>query len=61
MLLARAAREAVFAVAGLKWQDLREIAGRHLPQAELLRRLVPILLVAFTGKTRFWWVTGAIL
>ncbi|MBM3543967.1 MAG: PAS domain-containing protein [Alphaproteobacteria bacterium] len=51
MLLARAAREAVFAVAGLKWQDLREIAGHHLPRAELLRRLVPILLIAFAAVT----------
>ena len=51
MLLARAAREAVFAIAGLKWQDLREIAGRHLPRAELLRRLVPILLIAFAAVT----------
>ena len=36
-----------FALAGPHWQDFRAIIGRHLPNAELLRRLVPLLLICF--------------
>ena len=36
-----------FALAGPHWQDFRAIVGRHLPEAELLRRLVPLLLIGF--------------
>ena len=36
-----------FALAGPHWQDFRAIIGRHLPNAELLRRLVPLLLIGF--------------
>jgi two-component system cell cycle sensor histidine kinase PleC len=57
MSRARAAREAVFAIAGPKWHDLREIAGRRLPQAESLRRLVPILLVAFAAVALIGFVS----
>jgi two-component system, cell cycle sensor histidine kinase PleC len=44
----------VFSVAGPQWEDLRAVIDRHLPSTEVLRRLVPILLigfglVAFTG------------
>ncbi len=48
MSRARSAREG-FALAGPQWQDLRAIIGRHFPNAELLRRLVPILLSAFVA------------
>jgi two-component system cell cycle sensor histidine kinase PleC len=46
MALARSARGG-FAIAGPQWQDLRALVGRHLPRAQLLRRLVPILIIAF--------------
>ncbi|MGH6864944.1 MAG: ATP-binding protein [Methyloceanibacter sp.] len=45
--MARSAREGVFAIAGPPWQDVRALIGRHFPKAELLRRLVPILLATF--------------
>jgi len=48
MARARSARGG-FAFAGPHWQDLRALVGRHLPDAELLRRLVPFLLAAFTA------------
>ena len=48
MARARSAREG-FAFAGPHWQDLRAIVGRHLPNAELLRRLVPLLLAGFAA------------
>jgi len=46
MARAHFAREG-FAFAGPHWQDLRAIVGRHLPNAELLPRLVPLLLAGF--------------
>ena len=46
MARVRSARDG-FAYAGPHWQDLRAIVGRHLPNAELLRRLVPLLLIGF--------------
>ena len=46
MARARSARE-VFAYAGPDWQHFRALIGRHLPNAELLRRLVPLLLIGF--------------
>jgi two-component system, cell cycle sensor histidine kinase PleC len=46
MALAHSARGG-FAIAGPQWQDLRALVGRHLPRTELLRRLVPILIIAF--------------
>jgi two-component system cell cycle sensor histidine kinase PleC len=46
MARVRSARDG-FAYAGPHWQDLRTIVGRHLPDAELLRRLVPLLLIGF--------------
>ena len=46
MARAHSAREG-FAFAGPHWQDLRAIVGRHLPNAELLRRFVPLLLAGF--------------
>jgi two-component system cell cycle sensor histidine kinase PleC len=46
MALARSARGG-FAIAGPQWQDLRALVGRHLPRAQLLGRLVPILIIAF--------------
>ena len=46
MARAHSAREG-FAFAGPHWQDLRATVGRHLPDAEVLRRLVPLLLVGF--------------
>lgn len=49
MSRARTARGGIFAIAGPQWQDLRAAVGRHLPKAELLRRLVPILLVGFAA------------
>ena len=48
MARARSAREG-FAFAGPHWQDLRVIVGRHLPDAERLRRLVPLLLAGFAA------------
>jgi two-component system, cell cycle sensor histidine kinase PleC len=48
MARVRSARDG-FALAGPHWQDLRAIVGRHLPNAELLRRLVPLLLVGFVA------------
>ena len=47
MSRARSAREGAFAVAGPDWQALRASIGRHIPKTELLRRLVPVLLIAF--------------
>ena len=46
MARVRSARDG-FALAGPHWQDFRAIVGRHLPEAELLRRLVPLLLIGF--------------
>ena len=48
MARARSAREG-FAFAVPHWQDLRVIVGRHLPDAERLRRLVPLLLAGFAA------------
>jgi two-component system cell cycle sensor histidine kinase PleC len=48
MARARSAREG-FAFAGPNWQDFRALIGRHLPNAEILRRLVPILLLGFVA------------
>src|SRR5512144_500805 len=47
MSRARSARGGVFAVAGPDFQALRAGIGRRLPNTELLRRLVPVLLIAF--------------
>jgi two-component system cell cycle sensor histidine kinase PleC len=47
MSRARSARGGVFAVAGPDVQALRASIGRRLPDTELLRRLVPVLLIAF--------------
>ena len=49
MARARSAREG-FALAGPHWQDLRAIVGRHLPDAERVRRLVPLLLAGFACR-----------
>jgi two-component system cell cycle sensor histidine kinase PleC len=46
MARVRSARDG-FALAGPHWQDFRAIVDRHLPNAELLRRLVPLLLICF--------------
>jgi len=46
MARVRSARDG-FALAGPHWQDFRAIVDRHLPNAELLRRLVPLLLIGF--------------
>jgi two-component system cell cycle sensor histidine kinase PleC len=48
MSRARSARGGVFAVVGPEFQALRAAIGRHLPGTELLRRLIPILLITFT-------------
>ena len=48
MARARSAREG-FAFAGPQWQDLRIAVGRYLPDAERLRRLVPLLLAGFAA------------
>jgi two-component system cell cycle sensor histidine kinase PleC len=48
MARARSAREG-FAFAGPDWQDIRALVGRHLPNAEVLRRLVPLLLAGFAA------------
>jgi two-component system cell cycle sensor histidine kinase PleC len=47
MSRARSARGGAFAVAGPDFRALRAGIGRHIPNTELLRRLVPILLIAF--------------
>jgi two-component system, cell cycle sensor histidine kinase PleC len=47
MSRARSARGGIFAVAGPDFQALRASIGRHIPNTELLRRLVPVLLIAF--------------
>jgi len=50
MARARSARgEGVFSTAGLQWQDLRALVDRYLPSTEVLRRLVPFLLVGFAA------------
>jgi two-component system cell cycle sensor histidine kinase PleC len=49
MARARSAREG-FAFAGPDWQDFRALIGRHLPNAEISRRLVPILLAGFVAS-----------
>jgi two-component system cell cycle sensor histidine kinase PleC len=48
MARARSAREG-FAFAGPDLQNFRALIGRHLPNAEVLRRLVPILVVGFVA------------
>jgi two-component system cell cycle sensor histidine kinase PleC len=48
MARARSARDG-FAFAGPDCQDFRALVGRHLPNAELSRRLVPILLAGFVA------------
>ena len=48
MARARSAREG-FGFAGPQWQDLRILVGRYLPDAERLRRLVPLLLAGFAA------------
>jgi two-component system cell cycle sensor histidine kinase PleC len=48
MARARLARGG-FAFAGPTWQDLRAIVGRHLPNDERLRCLVPLLLAGFAA------------
>jgi two-component system cell cycle sensor histidine kinase PleC len=48
MARARSARgEGVFSIAGPQWQDLRGLFDRRLPTTEVLRRLVPVLLIGF--------------
>ena len=48
MARARSARgEGILSIAGPQWQDLRALLDRHLPSTEVLRRLVPILLIGF--------------
>jgi two-component system cell cycle sensor histidine kinase PleC len=47
MSRARSARERIFAVAGPDFQALRVTIGRRVSHTELLRRLVPVLLIAF--------------
>jgi two-component system, cell cycle sensor histidine kinase PleC len=47
MSRARSARVGVFAGSSPRLQDLRAVVGRYMPEAELLRRLVPILLAIF--------------
>jgi len=50
MARARSARgEGILSIAGPQWQDLRALLDRHLPSTELLRRLVPILLIGFAA------------
>ena len=48
MARARSARDG-FAFAGPRWQDLHAVIGRYLPNAELSRRLVPLLLAGFAA------------
>ena len=48
MAQARSAREG-FGFAGPLWLDLRDIAGRYLPDSERLRRLLPLLLAGFAA------------
>ncbi len=48
MTRARSARgEGVLSIAVPRWQDLRATLDVHLPSTEVLRRLVPILLIIF--------------
>jgi two-component system cell cycle sensor histidine kinase PleC len=47
MSRARSARGGAFAAAGPDFQALRASISRHLPGTELLRRLIPILLITF--------------
>jgi two-component system, cell cycle sensor histidine kinase PleC len=47
--MARARSALGFAFAGPHWQDLRAIVGRHLPNDERLRRIVPLLLAGFVA------------
>ncbi len=54
MARARSARgEGVFSFAGPQWQDLRAIVDCRLPSTEVLRRLVPLLLIGFAAIA-FW-------
>jgi two-component system cell cycle sensor histidine kinase PleC len=34
-------------IAGPQWQDLRALVDRHLPAADVLRQLIPLLLIGF--------------
>jgi two-component system cell cycle sensor histidine kinase PleC len=47
MARARSARGGSITIAGSLGQDLHAIIGRHIPSTEVLRRLVPILLIGF--------------
>jgi two-component system cell cycle sensor histidine kinase PleC len=49
MARARFAREGILSIAGPQWQDLRALLDRHLPSTEVLRRLVPLLLIGFAA------------
>ncbi|MGZ5862514.1 MAG: ATP-binding protein [Methyloceanibacter sp.] len=45
----RSAREALFALAEPQWGDLRASVRHYLPQADQLRRIVPILIATFVA------------
>lgn len=48
MARARSARGArLYSIAGPRWQELRALVERHIPTADVLRWLVPALLVGF--------------
>jgi two-component system, cell cycle sensor histidine kinase PleC len=57
MARARSARgEGVYPIAGPQWQDLRALVDGHLPSTEVLRRLVPVLLIGFAAIATFGFV-----
>jgi two-component system, cell cycle sensor histidine kinase PleC len=57
MARARSARgEGVYSIAGPQWQDLRALIDGHIPSTEVLRRLVPILLIGFAAIATFGFV-----
>ena len=50
MARARSARgEGVYSIAGPQWQDLCALIVGHIPSTEVLRRLVPVLLIGFAA------------
>ena len=54
MARARSARGAgIYSIAGPRWQELRALVERHIPAADVLRWLIPVLLTGFVAIASF--------